>query len=65
MSLWPVSDNDTQAWMAELYRGRAAGASTANAVRGASRRIVEQRRKAGITAHPFFWGAFVAAGAWN
>jgi len=65
MSLWPVSDNDTQAWMAELYRGRAAGAATADAVRAASRRIVEQRRKAGVTEHPFFWGAFVAAGDWR
>jgi CHAT domain-containing protein/tetratricopeptide (TPR) repeat protein len=65
LSLWPVSDNDTQSWMAELYRARAAGATTCDAVDAASRRIVEARRKAGVTAHPFFWGAFVAAGDWR
>ena len=49
-------------WMAELYRARARGADTSEAVNTASRRIVEARRKAGVTVHPFFWGAFVAAG---
>jgi CHAT domain-containing protein len=65
LSLWPVSDNDTQSWMAELYRARAGGATTSAAVKAASRRIVEARRKAGVTTHPFFWGAFVAAGDWR
>lgn len=65
LSLWPVSDNDTQSWMAGLYRARATGATTCEAVNAASRRIVEARRKAGVTAHPFFWGAFVAAGDWR
>jgi CHAT domain-containing protein len=60
-----VSDNDTQSWMAELYRARAGGATTSAAVKAASRRIVEARRKAGVTTHPFFWGAFVAAGDWR
>jgi len=65
LSLWPVSDNDTQSWMAELYRARSRGATTSDAVTAASRRIVEARRKAGVTVHPFFWGAFVAAGDWH
>ena len=65
LSLWPVSDNDTQSWMAELYRARAGGAATIDAVSAASRRIVAARRKEGVTVHPFFWGAFVAAGDWR
>jgi tetratricopeptide (TPR) repeat protein/CHAT domain-containing protein len=65
LSLWPVSDNDTRSWMAELYRARAGGATTIEAANAASRRIVAARRKAGVTAHPFFWGAFVAAGDWR
>ncbi|HET8948824.1 MAG TPA: CHAT domain-containing tetratricopeptide repeat protein [Candidatus Polarisedimenticolia bacterium] len=65
LSLWPVSDNDTRSWMAELYRARSGGATTLEAANAASRRIVAARRKAGVTAHPFFWGAFVAAGDWR
>ncbi len=65
LSLWPVSDNDTRDWMAALYGQRARGKSTADAVRESSLRIVRGRRQAGVTTHPFFWGAFVAAGDWR
>ena len=65
MSLWPVQDEATRAWMRELYAARLAGASTADAMRRASVKVIEARRKAGQSAHPFYWGAFVAAGEWR
>ena len=65
LSLWPVGDNDARDWMAALYGQRARGKSTADAVRQAGLQIVRGRRDAGVTAHPFFWGAFVAAGDWR
>jgi CHAT domain-containing protein len=51
--------------MMELYRGRAAGGTTADVTRRASQHILAQRRKAKVTTHPFFWGAFVATGDWR
>jgi CHAT domain-containing protein/tetratricopeptide (TPR) repeat protein len=64
-ALWPVSDQDTRDWMRELYAARLNGADTPGAVETASRRILETRRRAGAPTHPFFWGAFVAAGDWR
>ena len=65
LSLWPVGDNEPQAWMMELYRERAAGGTTADVTRRASLHVLAQRRKAKVTTHPFFWGAFVATGDWR
>lgn len=65
MSLWRVKDEPAREWMRELYRGRLRGASTAEAVRRAGLKIIADRRRAGRDAHPFFWGAFVAAGDWR
>ena len=65
MSLWGVEDMATRLWMERLYRARFAGSSTAQAVREASRGMLELRRSAGRSEHPFFWGAFVAAGDWK
>ena len=65
MSLWPVQDEATRAWMRELYTGRRDGLSTAEAVRRASLARLEASRKAGRGSHPFYWGAFVAAGDWR
>jgi CHAT domain-containing protein len=39
--------------------------STAEAVRSASRSILEARRARGLSSNPFFWGAFAAAGDWR
>ncbi len=64
-SLWPVSDLATRDWMVELYRARLDGAKTPEALRTASRRILDARREAKAPTHPFFWGAFLAAGDWN
>lgn len=62
MSLWPVADHDAREWIRGLYEGRLSGQSTAEAVRRASLRMIEARRRLHVTTHPFFWGAFVAAG---
>lgn len=65
MSLWPVEDQATREWMRHLYEGRLEGKSTADAVRAASLAVLEARRRAGRGTHPFYWGAFVAAGDWR
>jgi hypothetical protein len=65
-SLWPVRDEVAQAWTEALYRSRFEdGLDTAAAVRSADRRLLEARREAGESTHPFFWAAFVAAGEWR
>jgi CHAT domain-containing protein/Tfp pilus assembly protein PilF len=66
MSLWPVEDQATHQWMAALYQGRLMKKlSTADAVREASLALLRVRRAKGLSAHPFYWGAFVAAGDWR
>jgi CHAT domain-containing protein len=65
MSLWPVRDEDARAWMARLYRERAGGATTADAVRAADRAWLAALREAGAGTHPARWGAFVAVGDWR
>jgi CHAT domain-containing protein len=66
MSLWPVDDRSTRDWMVGLYRARLhANQNTADAVRSAARGVLAARRKAGLSAHPFYWGAFVASGDWR
>lgn len=65
MSLWSVRDAAAREWMKELYRGRLAGASTAEAVRTASVKLLRELRRTGRSTHPFYWGAFVASGDWR
>ena len=66
MSLWPVEDEATRQWMTALYQGRLIKKlSTADAVQEASRSALQQRRSKGLTTHPFYWAAFVAAGDWR
>jgi CHAT domain-containing protein len=65
MSLWQVEDEATSAWMKALYQARAANLSTAEAVRKASLDLLAAQRRAGRTTHPFYWGAFIAAGDWR
>jgi len=66
MSLWSVEDQATRAWMRALYQERFQnGASTAEAVRNASVRMLRDRRAHGQSPHPFYWAAFVAAGDWT
>jgi len=66
MSLWSVEDEATRAWMRALYEARLIQRmDTAEAVRQASLEVLRSRREAGESTHPFFWGAFVAAGDWR
>jgi CHAT domain-containing protein/tetratricopeptide (TPR) repeat protein len=65
VSLWPVEDDATRYWMRALYASRRAGASTVDAVRAASRAVLDEKRRAGGTTHPYFWGGFVSIGDWR
>ena len=66
MSLWPVEDQVTRQWMAELYRARLVeGRTTPAALRQAALAVLHERRDAGLSVHPFWWGGFVAAGDWR
>jgi CHAT domain-containing protein len=66
MSLWPVEDEATRLWMTSLYEGRLMKAlSTADAVREASLAVLRNRRTKDLSAHPFHWAGFVAAGDWR
>jgi len=66
MSLWSVDDDATQVWMRALYRNRLRlGLTTAEAIRAASLGALRDRRAHGQSTHPFYWGAFVAAGDWK
>ncbi|HKQ56991.1 MAG TPA: CHAT domain-containing protein [Candidatus Eisenbacteria bacterium] len=66
MSLWSVDDEATRVWMNALYKARLdRKRDTAESVREASLEILRHRRKVGTSSHPFYWGAFVAAGDWR
>jgi CHAT domain-containing protein/tetratricopeptide (TPR) repeat protein len=66
MSLWPVMDDATRAWMRELYRARLGERlSTPEAMRAACVASLRERRRLHQSTSPFFWGAFVAAGDWR
>jgi len=66
MSLWPVEDETTRQWMETLYREHFLnGKDTGESVRAASLRILRQRRAKHQSTHPFYWGAFIAAGDWH
>jgi CHAT domain-containing protein len=66
MSLWPVDDQATRAWMRTLYEARfRRGLSTADAVHAASIEALRDRRLKKQSTLPVYWAAFVAAGAWN
>ncbi|MFP5380160.1 MAG: CHAT domain-containing protein, partial [Vicinamibacteria bacterium] len=66
MSLWPVDDEATRAWMTRLYRARLdEGRDTAAAVRAAALQTLEARRRGGRSTHPFYWAGFIASGDWR
>jgi CHAT domain-containing protein/tetratricopeptide (TPR) repeat protein len=66
MSLWSVEDQATRVWMRALYDGRLnKRLNTADAVREASLSVLRARRSSGLSTHPFYWAAFVAAGDWH
>jgi CHAT domain-containing protein/tetratricopeptide (TPR) repeat protein len=66
MSLWPVDDQATRAWMRALYEARfRRGLSTADAVHAASVTVLRERRAKKQSTLPVYWAAFVAAGDWR
>lgn len=66
MSLWRVEDESARHWMAGLYHERLVShKDTRESVRAASLHILRQRRMQHLSTHPFYWGAFVAAGDWH
>jgi tetratricopeptide (TPR) repeat protein len=61
MSLWPVDDSSTRRWMGAFYRTRLIeGRDVAEAMRAASLEVLGEP---GEPSHPYYWGAFVAAGS--
>ena len=66
MSLWSVEDRSTRDWMKALYEARLTKQlDTPDSVRAASLQVLDDRRKRGMSTHPFYWAAFVAAGDWR
>jgi len=66
MSLWPIEDEGTRQWMQTLYQEHFLhGKDTADSVRAASLHVLKQRRADHKSTHPFYWGAFIAAGDWH
>jgi tetratricopeptide (TPR) repeat protein len=65
MSLWPVEDRSTEAFMAGLYEARLGGQqSTAAAVRAGYRAALAAARR-GQGDHPRYWAPFIASGDWR
>jgi len=65
-SLWPVEDKAARTWMTTLYeRHLLQRLDTAESVRQASLEVLRQRRARHLSAHPFYWAAFVATGDWR
>ena len=66
MSLWSVEDQATREWMRALYQARLQRKlDTARSVHEASLSVLKARRSKGLSTHPFYWAAFVAAGDWR
>jgi len=66
MTLWPVDDDSARLFMHELYADRLGShQSTADAVWNSARKLLLDRRKAGLSTHPWYWAGFVGSGGWE
>ena len=66
MTLWPVDDDAARQFMHELYTERLnLHATTADAVWGSARAMLQQRRAGGKSTHPWYWAGFVGSGSWE
>ena len=66
MALWPVDDQVTREFMRNLYAERfGRRANTADAVWYAARKLLNARKAAGKSTHPWYWAGFVGAGGWD
>jgi CHAT domain-containing protein len=63
MTLWPVDDRITARFMRHLYSERLKHhTSIADAVWQSTHTLLEERRAAGRSTHPWYWAGFVASG---
>jgi CHAT domain-containing protein/tetratricopeptide (TPR) repeat protein len=60
--LFKVPDAETRELMKLFYQGLKAGQGKLGALHEAQRGLLEQRRKQGGAAHPFYWAGFVLVG---
>ena len=66
MSLWSVDDLATADLMQRMYRARwVEHASVADALAGAARAALADRRAEGKSVHPYYWAGFVTTGEWR
>jgi CHAT domain-containing protein/tetratricopeptide (TPR) repeat protein len=63
MSLWPVEDQVARQWMRGFYQARLTpGVSTAEATTRASKAMLTERRRLGLSTRPSTWAPFVSVG---
>jgi len=66
MSLWQVDDAATADLMQTLYRERfVAHRDVPAAMAQAMRSVLDARRAAGQSDHPYYWAAFIGEGGWR
>jgi CHAT domain-containing protein/tetratricopeptide (TPR) repeat protein len=66
MSLWEVDDASTADLMRALYRARFTDhADVPAAMAAAMKTTLAERRAAGVSAHPYYWAAFISEGGWR
>jgi CHAT domain-containing protein len=61
-TLWQIPDAETVALMTRFWDNLAAGHDADASLRSAQLGLIQERRQAGQTAHPFFWAAFTLTG---
>jgi CHAT domain-containing protein len=61
-SLFEVPDAETRRLMGRFYAGLRDGRGKLAAWHAAQREVIDQRRREGGAAHPFFWAGFVLVG---
>jgi len=61
VSLWNTNDASTRELMRAFYGELARGTGRAEALRRAKLQMLRQPR----FAHPYYWAAFIPAGAWT
>jgi CHAT domain-containing protein len=65
MSLWEADDEATRTWMEGMYRSRLRGTAWPEALRDATLSLIADRKNAGLSVDPYYWGTFVATGDWK
>lgn len=64
MTIWPVDDKVTGSFMHEFYNELLINhESTANAAWFSARKLLLDRRAAGLSTHPWYWAGYIGSGA--